>query len=183
MCGRPLALIRPLLEIKNGFYAFENALHVFPATPGPDECSIPEWNADSLWREDYRGMANGILFFAEDVFGVQFGIKDDAVCSFDPETGACESIASSVEGWASQVLEDHPVWTGQPLAHKWQGVHGPLAPGTRLLPKTPFVLGGEFSLGNCYALDAVKGMKYRASIAVQIRDVPDGAKVVLRTGD
>ncbi len=35
------------------------------------------------------------------------------------------------------------VW---PLASEWQKRHGPLQPGRRLMPTTPFFLGGEYGL-------------------------------------
>ncbi|MFZ0815639.1 MAG: hypothetical protein WAM78_08970 [Candidatus Sulfotelmatobacter sp.] len=54
-----------MLESKNGFYAFKSALHVFPLTSAI-EMSLEEWNADTLWRNGYRDLAEGLLFFAED---------------------------------------------------------------------------------------------------------------------
>jgi hypothetical protein len=45
------------------------------------------------------------------------------------------------------------------------------------------VLGGEFSVENLHAVEAVKGMKYRGSIAVQLRDLPDGTPVKLNVID
>jgi hypothetical protein len=45
------------------------------------------------------------------------------------------------------------------------------------LPKKSFVVGGEFEIGNLYDLDEVEGMRFRASLAIQIRDLPNGAKV------
>jgi hypothetical protein len=32
------------------------------------------------------------------------------------------------------------------LASEWQKRHGPLQPGRRLMPTTPFFLGGEYGL-------------------------------------
>jgi hypothetical protein len=128
-------------------------------------------------------MAEGATYFGEDVFGVQFCIRDGAVCTFDPETGAFEVMARDLEEWASHVLDDYGMWTGHPIAHEWQAEHGQIPLGSRLVPITPFVLGGDFAVANVHALDAVKGMQFRASIAVQIRDLPDGAKVELRAVD
>ena len=57
-----------LLSQKNGFYAFESALHVFSTRSDPPEIGINEWNAPELWINEYRGMAGSALFFAEDIF-------------------------------------------------------------------------------------------------------------------
>ena len=58
--------------------------------------------------------------------------------------------------------------------------NGPLLEGLRLIPKTPFILGGEYNVENLFAFDAVKGMRYRADIWKQIRNLPDGASVQLK---
>ena len=86
-------------------------------------------------------------------------------------------ISDSLEGWAEEVLAEYEVLTGHPLAHEWQATSGKLPAGIRLLPKTPFVCGGEFELANLYALSDVEGMTFRASLANQIRDLPDGAEI------
>lgn len=138
---------------------------------------LRRWNDDHLWRSGYGDLAEGHLFFAEDIFGCQFAIKNETVFSFDPETGESVALAETLEGWAAALLEDYEVNTGYPLAHDWQLHNGPLSDGTRLVPKRPFVLGGEFSVENLYALDSVKGMRLRAELAVQLRDLPEGATV------
>lgn len=45
------------------------------------------------------------------------------------------------------------------------------------------MLGGEFVLDNLYLADAVEGMKLRADIASQIRDLPDGAQIKFSVED
>ena len=177
------SLLAPLLRLKNGFYAFESALHVFPDVTAGGERGLLEWNATELWRGEYAGMADGAVYFAEDVFGAQFCVREHAVCTFDPETGEFETIARDLDEWATAVLDEYSLLTGFPLAHEWQTQHGMLPAGSRLVPKQPFVLGGEFALENLHALDAVKGMKFRADIAVQVRDLPDGASVELKVID
>jgi hypothetical protein len=120
------------------------------------------------------------VFFAEDLFGVQFCIRDDSVQSFEPETGSFARVAETLEDWAQWILDNHRVRTGWPLAHDWQTRNGPLPFGFRLSPKVPFVCGGQFSIENLYVLKDVDGMRFRASIANQLLDVPDGSKVVFK---
>src|SRR6185312_2296640 len=66
-----------LLARVNGFYAFESALHVLPSGGGGQD--LAGWNDGALWRDAYRGLADGLLCFAEDVFGGQFALVDDQV--------------------------------------------------------------------------------------------------------
>ncbi len=166
-----------MLRERNGFYALESALHVFPSHSSQQEMGLEKWNDSALWRNDYKGMADDCLFFAEDVFGGQFCIKDNKVYTFDPETGALDYLADDIEGWAKAIVSDYAVLTGYPLAHQWQEQHGQLPAKKRLLPKIPFVAGGEFALDNLYLADSVDGMKFRADIANQIKELPDGAQI------
>ena len=110
-----------------------------------------------------------VCFFAEDVFGGQFCIKDENIYTFDPETAALAYLAEDIEGWAAAIINDYEVLTGYLLAHQWQEQYGQLPPKKRLLPKIPFVAGGAFRLDNLYLADAVEGMKFRADIACQIK--------------
>jgi hypothetical protein len=170
-----------LLETCNGFVALRSALVVRGFGDGLHD--IPAWNAPHRWRDAYRGMAGDVLFFAEDIFGSQFGLLGDRVVSFEPETGELADMASDLDAWAGLILEDPDVLTGYPLAAEWQTEHGSLAFGDRLLPKRPFVLGGDFDVTNLYALDSTAGMRLRGELAVQLRDLPDGAPVTFTVVD
>lgn len=170
-------MLEELLSIKNGFYAFESALLVRPLTHRGAPLGIVEWNAPALWKHEYGGSLDGCLCFAEDVFGGQFALARDTVLAIDPETGESEDVAKSLEEWANAVLEDTSYRTGLRLAHDWQEQHGPLNVGYRLLPKVPFVTGGRFLLENLHTTPDLEGMRFRGTIAKQIRDVPDGGHV------
>ena len=176
VCGQ----LVELLYHKNGFFAFESALHLFPAGCRNSHIDLESWNRADSWKHLYGDVANRYVFFAEDAFGEQFGLGHESVYKFDPETGAVEEHAPDLEQWAARVLDDYEYETGYPLAREWQVQHGPLPQGQRLMPKTPFVLGGAYDTDNLYAADALTGMKSRADIWKQIRDLPDGAKVRLR---
>jgi len=171
-----------LLRVRNGFYAFESALHVFPAARQEDgkEATLSHWNSFQLWRFEYGELADRVLFFAEDAFGNQFCLHNRRVRSFDAETGEMSDLADNLEGWAKQLLAEYPVLTGYPLMHQWQEKHGALPVGTRLMPKIPFVLGGKYSLNNLYALASVSAMKTRGYLARQLKDLPDGSQVEFR---
>ncbi len=169
-----------LLEQKNGFYAFESALHVFPAASFEKEMTLSRWNSFGLWRHQYGELVENLLCFAEDAFGNQFCIRDGHIASFDAETGQVERIAGDLMEWAGLILADYNLHTGYPVAHQWQIQHGALPIGKRLALKVPLVLGGNYSLDNLYAVDAVEGMRFRGDIVHQIKDLPDGSQVQFR---
>jgi hypothetical protein len=172
-----------LLKSKNGFYAFEAALHIFPSESTETEIGLKEWNKDNLWISDYRGMVTDAVFFAEDVFGGQFCIRNDGIYTFDPEVAEFEYFAKNLEQWAKELLANYNFLTGYPLAHEWQKKHGALPPRKRLIPKIPLVMQGDFSIENLVAIDSIKGMKWRADIAVQIANLADGDSITLRVID
>lgn len=178
--GRLFDDLAALLSGRNGFYAFEAALHVFGVGAHVVGRSLEEWNSSDGWIASYQGLADGLFFFAEDVFGAQFAIRGDRVVTFDPETAEVEVMASSIEDWADQLTGNYQVLTGFPVAHAWQATHGAIVPGHRLVPKQPFVLGGEFAVSNLYSLDAVEGMRVRAGLALQIKDMPGRAQIRYR---
>lgn len=174
------AQLRDLLNKRNGFYAFHSALHVFPAEASRRVIGLAAWNSETLWRAEYDEMVNDCWFFAEDLVGGQYCFYLGAIYKFDPETGNKSAVGGSIDEWCAAVLDNSEEETLWPLAEEWQHRNRPLSPGERLVPKVPFVLGGEFSSANLYAADAMKAMRFYAHLAKQIRDLPDGARVQLR---
>ncbi len=175
--GRHGEELLTMLRMKNGFYAFESALQVFPAAHFVQEMTLSRWNSHGLWKSEYQGLADGKLFFAQEAFGNQFCIFQDQICFFDPETGDMEFVADSITDWAEKILTDYDMQTGYPLMRDWQKANGKIPVGHRLMPKLPFVLGGEFALSNLYSLNAVSAMKSRGNLARQIKDLPDGTQI------
>lgn len=170
-----------MLEQRNGFYAFEFALHVFPLTSDP-EAGLEGWNAGSLWRNEYEELAEDSLFFAQDILQDQFCLfkKQGGVHRFHAETGQTSFMAESIEKWAGIILANYRTETGWPLVHEWQEKNGPLPLGKRLMPKTPFFLGGEYKIENLWAGNPLEGMRLKADLAMQTRYLQEGAKVKLR---
>lgn len=178
--GRLAGELLQMLRLKNGFYAFESALQLYPAAHFGGQMTLSRWNAHDLWKFEYEGLADNKLFFAQEAFGNQFCISQERIWFFDSETGKLDYRADSLDGWAEIVLTDYGMQTGYSLMHKWQKEHGRIASGHRLMPKIPFVLGGQYELGNLYSLNAVSAMKSRGNLAKQIKELPDGAKVQFR---
>jgi hypothetical protein len=89
-------------------------------------------------------------------------------------------VADSIEAWANRIVSSYNVETGWSLSSEWQRQNGPLPRGKRLMPRTPFFLGGGYAAQNLWAGDAVEGMRFKAELAVQTRGLPEGANVKLR---
>ena len=175
--------ILDMLAQRNGFMAFESALQVLPADSRDGVIGLNDWNAQELWRGAYGELSDGLFFFAQDVFGGQFCIENDAIVSFDPETGAREFLAQGLDGWIEKILTDYRFPLGYPLARQWQAKHGALPKSKRLVPVKPFVLGGDFAVSNLVAKEAVPAMRDRAAIAIRIKTLPDGAQLTWPISD
>ncbi len=164
-----------LLSEKNGFYAFESALHVFPyELNGFGDQDLVRWNSRETWKSSYGPEIESIFCFAEDLFGYQFCSNGKSVNRFDPETGDTQYLCDSVDDWARLIISDCNVQTGFPVALKWKEQKGSLQPGKRLLPIFPFITDqGSYEISNLYEIEAVAGMLSRASFARQIKHLPD----------
>jgi len=174
-----------LLALKNGFYAFESALHVLPVSRDDwfNEQDLQRWNDSKLWKHAYgeQSNLNGLMLFAEDVIGVQFGFLADQIVRFDPETGEIEEMCSTLDEWAEMVLSDYDTELGYPLAREWQKQNGPLQKGNRLVPIVPLIAKeSSFEPSNFYQLEAVKGMLARADLAMQLKSLPDNQAVIMK---
>lgn len=172
-----------VLNSKNGFYGFESALHVFPYDTNGKQMDIVQWNDYNLWIDYYEGMASGATYFAEDLFGVQFCIKDDGIYSFNPETGSFEWLSENIKQWCQLILNEYNFYTGYSLAHEWQLENGAIATGHRLVPKLPFVAGGEYKIDNLFLEESCKSMRRRSKFALQIKDIPDGGSISFSGGE
>jgi hypothetical protein len=187
--GAMAGQLRNLLGHRNGFYAYDGALLVRATCQhqarghGIEEPTIEEWNRPDGWRALYPQMPAGLEFFAEDVFGDQFAIANDSVVGFDPETGELTDTWTSFHDWLSTVVADPDIHVGRGLLTRWRHSRGQLERNQRLVPRVPFVLGGEYEVDNLVAMTALRGMQVRADLARQLAGVPDGSAIQLRVTD
>jgi hypothetical protein len=175
-----------LIGMRNGFVALESTLRLFPLCRDPSGLyDMAFWNSDSAWRSSYGELADGLWFFAENAIGEQFAIDQQkgGIVVFDPEAGERRHLADDLEDWAGIVLKDWPELTMHPVVMKWQELNGPLHLSQSLVPKTMFIAGGKYEAENLFAVDAVEAMRFRGDIALQIKDLPDGAKIRIRIVD
>jgi hypothetical protein len=161
------------LEEYNGLYAFDRALHLFGADPSRPFHDLSARNdAAAEWRRPHGRVLQGVWFFAEDLFGHLFGLRGNEAVAFDPETGEIEVVAEGFEGWLRYIDSDTNYAVGQSVALEWSEERGPLAFGSRLSPKTPFALGGEFDLENLQPLAWDENLRILAEAHGKIRDLP-----------
>ncbi|MEV8442645.1 SMI1/KNR4 family protein [Actinosynnema sp. NPDC051121] len=170
-----------LLSVTNGFAVFDYGVQVFHSGPGGLGPELSAWNDDAAWKFTYGGLADDLLCFAQDLFGVQFAIEGGRrVSAFDPETGERRTIGGSLDDWAEWLLAEPDKRGTRSFAGRWQDEHGPLGHDDRLLPRTLFVLGGEYTDDNLVVCDAVTAMRVRGPVARQVHGLRDGTTIRLR---
>ncbi|MCX4247029.1 hypothetical protein [Paraliomyxa miuraensis] len=128
--------LEALLHLRDGFVALGGALTVRPSVTVASVRGVEDWNQLTLWRTPYRGSTE-ILFFADTVLGLQFGLHKDSVVAFDPASGQTEHVAFGLERWAAYVLEDSMSVLGSEVLAEWVAEHGSLPTGKRLQPRLP----------------------------------------------
>jgi hypothetical protein len=166
-----------MLTDMNGFIVFGAGVHVFRAGTDGVGPELLDWNTGDPWKDTYGGLADNVFCFGQDVLGTQFGIAEERVVIFDPETGDQEVLGDSLNDWAAWLLEDPEENGTSGLAAEWERLHGPLHADQRLIPRQLFALGGEYTVDNLVVKNAAEAMRIRGPIAAQIHDLPDGAQV------
>ena len=159
----------------DGLIALEGGLRIF----GVSESLLPDivtWNAASGWRSEYRGLADGLQFFAEDAFGDQFAIDSGRVVRFHAETGQREPLCDSVLDWLTRILRDPESELSLPVIRRWRRLGNELKPDQHLCPTYPFVLKGP-SDRSLHALDRYESMQFKGNFARQIKGLPEGSRI------
>lgn len=173
---------RQFLEVHNGLYAFSRALHIFGCSDEMAFHDMETRNRSSQWRQLYGETAAGLAFFAEEVLGNLFAYSEEGIVFFDVESAESEMVADDFIGWVRYILEDVDYTTGRSLAQAWFALHGPIPFGSHLCPKRPFIIGGEYEVDNLFLAPWNESLLFKADIARQIRDLPDGTEIEIDLG-
>jgi hypothetical protein len=168
------------LRVHNGLSAFKGGLRIF-GTGSSLLPGVEEWNRGDLWRCEYHGLDEGLFFFAEDIFGNQFGFDSHGkVLRFLAETGDREPCGENFEGWLQILLADPTEELSLWLLDDWLRENPKPKLSEHLCPKVPFVAKGPTECGNLYACDRLESMRFKGSFAHQIRDIPTGGQIQIR---
>lgn len=169
---------KKFLEISNGGYFFCNSLHLFGFDDINNFNSIKYVN--ELARLEYN-LDKNIYFIGEDIFGNLFAFHETNVIFFNIETSEFEIIARDFDHFIEELFSDLDYYTGRIfIKHLNQEERYSLAYGKRLCPKYPFVLGGEYHMNNLVLKNSIENLSYCASIANQIKDLPEGSKIDIK---
>jgi hypothetical protein len=116
--------------------------------------------------------AAAVLFFTDD---------RGSVHRLDTSSGQIDIVADSMESFESMLakVEEADQLLLLPIVAAEQ-VHGSLEEGQCIGFKTLPVFGGSYGVGNRFALSVTEHAAFTGDVHRQIRDLPDGAQIVLK---
>ena len=108
---------------------------------------------------------------------------DGAIHILDVGRGTLSKVADDRAEFARKLDEANNAdeWLMMPLVDQLVALGTTLLPGQCYGFRIPPVMGGRYSVENCAAISIPDYLGATASIHKQLRDVPDGSPVVLRT--
>ena len=170
---------RRLLELKNGAYLWDGALHLFGACERPTWHSLRAWNAPSTWRDTYGELTGTLAFFAEDAFGDQYAYRDRGgeVVVFEAELGRVSTVAPSFLAWVELMLEHGREILPVDLLARQSGEGKRSTPGQQHFAYPPLCTVESLQGVEVGHVDAVEAMRFRGQLARTLHHLPLGTRV------
>lgn len=125
-----------------------------------------------------------VSMIATNAFGnVVFQSADETIWRICPEELSCTSIALNRSQFEQLwVTEDFQIdWQMTAMVELAHARLGPLLAGQCYCLKMPSVLGGEYSEANIGINEIAELLAFAGELAEQIKDLPDGSQVIIRT--
>lgn len=123
------------------------------------------------------GQDGGVL--AMDAFGGLYVSSGHGAAKIDPETAETSQRFASVGECATFIESNARVETGWPLWLDWIDHHGTIEWPMRLVPITPFVLGGTFGIDNLEAASWEEAFDRYNRLSLKLHGIQDGNKISL----
>ncbi len=134
--------------------------------------------------ENILNMANykGNVLAIDAFGGLYVSDAANVVAKIDPETAEIAQKFANKQTCANFIESNARVETGWPLWVEWTSLYSGIEWPMRLIPKTPFVLGGEFNVNNLIAVPFKEAFQYYNALSSSLHNLPEGRKVVFKQG-
>jgi len=173
-----------LLRQINGFIQFHGGLHVRGACQGPAWHSLRDaWDGESAIRRLYPEVHPEDVPFGEDCLGDQFLLRAGEVWRLAAETGEMESLGIDLRGFFEAVVADPVEFLSLGPLLRFQQEGEILKPGQLLGAYPPFCTKEAADGVSLASFSTDERRRFLAHLAVNLRDVPDGDKIVFRFED
>jgi hypothetical protein len=166
----------------NGGYTKDNYFHFLGFGPQPAN-NVVLWNSQLFWKQNYP-KAQNFFFFAEDVFGNQFGYEADnptgEIFLFWVDDGRVESFAKNLEEFIEFTVFDSDIFGKmRALSEAFYGYVGSrVQPLHHISYKKPIILGGSADdIGNLEFSQSISHLKFLGQVVTQASRLPKGTKI------
>lgn len=187
-CARDLgadlpAALQELLAAQNGGYYRDGLLHLLGAGRPLRHDDLASWNDPALWKAQYRmPELEGLLFFADDPFGNQFGIRlkepVPAVWRFDIQYGELDRMADSLPDFLNHTLVQDGDWLlGADFLQAYRQSGAPWVPGYHVAMRSPSLLGGATVPENLVPQEPWVHLYLTGQIVAQVKPLPAGVPI------
>ncbi len=172
----PQDLVDLLSEV-NGFVVFEGGFHL------RGQCSLPDWHSLAVAQRGALSLVElypesvlpGDVPFGEDAVGDQYLLRAGKVGRLDAETGDVELFDWSLREFLSELSSRAASILPSRVMNEFSARGERLQPGQVILVMPPLVVKAEQRVMR--AGSALPRRQFLATVARQIRDVPDGTPI------
>lgn len=176
--GRLPVEYRDLLARANGYVAYHGGLHVRGACIAPEWHSLrAAWEGERALHRLFPAVSPDDIPFGEDALGDQYLVRADVVHRLAAETGEVESLGVDLVGFDSAVRSDPIAYLHLAPLEAFRAKGGTLEPGQLLSVYPPYVFNESAPGVSFRAISATDRIGFLASLAAQLRDIPDGTAV------
>jgi len=169
---------RNLLARTNGYVAYHGGLHVRGACLAPPWHSLrTAWDGERALHRLYPAIAPADVPFAEDALGDQYILRAGVVHRLSGETGELEALGVDLATFDAAVRADPVEYLNLGPLEAFRAEGGALQPGELLSVYPPYCVDAGDHLRSFRAIPAADRLGFLASLAAQLRDLPDGAAV------
>mgnify|MGYP001546136526 CR=1 FL=1 len=162
----------------NGGFFYNYSLHIYAVSTSFEFHDI--FKINEIIKESFGKIIKNDFYFAQEIFGNQFGYCDEGIVFLNIESGERNIIARDFDEWMEILNKDLDYFTGRKLVESWNKFNNAMKPNERFCPKIPFVIGGKFEIENLFLQAFPKNILANANIATQIYELPDGTPIKLK---
>jgi hypothetical protein len=143
--------------------------------------SISTWNS-SEWKSAYGEIAKNLIFFAEDIFGDQYGYRfrasDSELVKFFVEGGKVELVHGGIDELIRAfITPQKSSLIDYSLAEKAFCVGKHPTAGQHLAFRLPLITGGDYTVENLHVESVEMHLGLLAQMSVKNLQLPDGTQI------
>ena len=175
---------RSLLARSNGYVAYNGGLHIRGACIAPEWHSLRQaWDGDFALHRLFPTLDPGDIPFGQDALGDQYILRGSSVFRLLAETGDLEDLGLGLVGFDAAVRANPVDFLNLGPLEAFRAEGGRLEPGQLLSVYPPYCVDTGTANRSFRAVAAADRIRFLASLAAQIRNLPDATAIEFKIGD